>query len=402
MKREKCSHENEIGVFQVKGKLLFFLLLTLTLLMTACSGEEGDAKATGGAGGQTIENLPEEMVWSVYDVGAAGYVEVTAVVNELTKDYGVQTRLLPSSSGVGRMQPLKNGVAEYGRLGDESQFAFEANFEFASKEWGPQDLRLVWTPYTSYGMATNEKSAIDSLEDLKGKKVPFIVGNHSVNIKTEAILAFVDLTWEDVEKIELSAYGAQTDALKQGQIDVVSMIPSAPGLYEIESMDGLKWLEMDADDEKGWEKLQVVAPWLVPGKVEEGAGITEEKPVDLIGYGYAVVVYAEQDPEEVYALLKAMDDTYDKWKDSSSGLKGWHKEQIIAEPLGVPMHEGTIKFLEEEGLWTEEYQKKNDELIERATNLSELWEETLKNADEEGVDENDFPAYWSEKKAELN
>ncbi len=386
----------------MKSKLLLFLLLTLTLLLTACSGEEGNAKTTGGTGGQTIENLPGDMVWSVYDVGAAGYVEVTAVVNELTKEYGVQSRLLPSSSGVGRMQPMKNGVAEYGRLGDESQFAFEGSFEFASKEWGPQDLRLIWTPYTSYGVATHEKSDINSLEDLKGKKVPFIVGNHSVNIKTESILAFADLTWGDVEKIELSAYGAQTDALKQGQIDVVSMIPSAPGLYEVESMDGLKWLEMDAEDEKGWERLQAVAPWLVPGEVAEGAGITEEKPADLIGYGYALVVYEEQDPEEVYALLKAIDGTFDKWKDSSSGLKGWHKDRIIAEPLGVPMHEGTVKFLEEEGLWTEEFQQKNDALIERSQKLKALWEETLKNADEEGINEKDFPEYWLEKKVELN
>lgn len=387
----------------LQRKVGIAIFIVFILMLSAC-GESGGNDATnnaGSAGGEAIEGLPGNMVWSVYDVGSGGYVEATAIANELTKAYGTQIRLLPSSSGVGRVQPMKQGTAGIGRLGDEYQFAFEGNYEFATKAWGPQDLRVVWSPFSYLGFVAFEKSNFDTVADLKGKKVPYIIGNHSVNLKTEAALAFGGLTWDDVERVELSEYGGQADALKNGQIEVIFMNPTASGLYELESMEKIKWIEMDADEEEGWARAQEVAPWVVPSEMDNGAGMSEENTAVIIGYGYPMAAYADQSAEDIYALIKAMDGTYDKWKDAAANLHNWHKESVLIEPLGVPLHEGTIKFLEEEGLWSEEYQAKNDELVERAEKLQKAWEETMKSADKEDISEKELPDYWMKKKEEL-
>src|SRR5690606_5504668 len=104
-----------------------------------------------------------------------------------------------------------------------------------------------------YGFAVREDSDIQTIEDLKGKKIPKITGNSSVNIKNEAILAFAGLTWDDVQAVELSSYGGQGDALIQGQIDVVSTTPTASMMFEAESKTGIRWLEMDPNDTEGWK-----------------------------------------------------------------------------------------------------------------------------------------------------
>lgn len=384
------------------NKFVVLGTMVLMLIMTACSDGSEQAKDNQGNDASEIDGLPNQMAWSVYDVGSGGYAEATAIADSLTKVYGSQIRLLPSSSGVGRINPLKAGDAVVGRLGDEAQFAYEALYEFAEKSWGPdKDLRVVWTPYSFFGLTVLEKSDIDTIEDLKGKKVPFIVGNDSINIKTEVMLAFGGLTWDDVEVVELSEYGTQGDALKQGQIEVASMLPSSSVLYELDTLDGIRWLEMPADDESGWEAVQEIAPWLLPGQMDNGAGMSEENPVEIMGYAYSMYTYEDTDPEIVYSIAKALDDTFDNWKDSAANLENWSKDNIVVEPLGVPMHEGFIKFLEENELWTEEYDEKNEALIERGKLLKETWDEVVAESEEEGISDADFPKYWLDKKEEL-
>lgn len=388
----------------LKNKLGILLLLIFTLIIGACGNSaasgEGSVKGTSTKDG-SIEGLADQMVWSVYDVGSGGYIESTAIADGMAKKYGTQIRLLPSSSGVGRMQPMKNGMAETGRLGDEYQFAFEGNYEFATKAWGPQDMRVVWAPFSYLGFVGLEKSGIETIADLKGKKVPFITGNMSVNLKAEAALAFANLTWDDVEKVELSSYGGQADALKNGQIEVIFMNPTASVLLELESMEPIKWIQMAENDKEGWERVQKIAPWVVPSPMENGAGMTKENPVTIMGYGYPVVSYADQSAESIYAYVKAMDETFDDWVGAAANLHNWGKDSILVEPFGVPVHEGTIKFLEEQGLWTEEYQTKNEELIERSKKLKEAWDQTVEKAKQESISEKDFPEYWMKMKSEL-
>lgn len=390
----------------LKKKFGFLMMLVFVLVLAACGGSSGgdssgSANESGGSGGEgAVEGLPDEMVWSVYDVGSGGYTEATAIANELTNKYGTQIRLLPSSSGVGRMQPMANDMADFGRLGDEYQFAFEGNYDFATEEWGPQDVRVVWAPFSFLGFVALGDSGIQSIADLEGKKVPYITGNQSVNLKAEAALAYAGLTWDDVERVDLASYGGQPDAMRNGQIDVTFMNPTASALIELESMEEIVWLEME-EDEEAWGRVQEIAPWVVPSPMDDGAGMSEENPVTLMGYGYPVVAYADQSAESVYAYIKAMDETYEDWKDAAANLDNWHKDNVLVEPYGVPVHEGAIKYFEEEGMWSEEYQAKNDELIERFEKLEELWPQVLESAKEENISPENFSDYWMEKKKEL-
>ncbi|WP_158232567.1 TAXI family TRAP transporter solute-binding subunit [Sporosarcina sp. P13] len=389
----------------LKNKMGMMMLLIFILILSACGNEdtevEGSNNPDSGSGSGLIEGLPDKMVWSVYDVGSGGYTEATAIANEITKKYGTQIRLLPSSSGVGRMQPMKSGAADVGRLGDEYQFAFEGIDDFATEKWGPQDVRVVWPPLSFLGFVGLEKSGIETIADLKGKKVPFIIGNSSVNIKLEATLAFADLTWDDVQKVELSDYGGQAEALKNGQVDIIFINPTASVLIELETMEKIKWLEMEESDTEGWARAQEIAPWMQPYMMDNGAGMTKENPVTIIGYAYPVVAYADQSKESMYAYVKSMDETYDSWENAAANLHNWHKDSILIQPAGVPLHDGMIQFLEEEGLWTEEYQTKNDELVERSKKLKEAWNETVSKAKEEKISEKDFPKYWMSMKKEL-
>lgn len=88
-----------------------------------------------------------------------------------------------------------------------------------------------------------------------------IPGNNSVNIKTEAILGFGGLSREDVEIVDINSYGGQGEALIQGEIDVASINPLAGGMFEADSLGGIRWLQMPSDDEERWAQSAEVADW---------------------------------------------------------------------------------------------------------------------------------------------
>lgn len=371
----------------------FMVFLLLVILAAGCSSEPTQSSKIDSSG------LPHQMTWSVYDVGSGGYAEMSAIANALTDIHGSQIRMLPSASGVGRMVPLKREIASVGKVGDEIQLAFEGTEEFASRDWGPQDVRAFWAPISQFGFAVRKNSDIQSIHDLKGKKIPVIAGNTSVNIKNEALLAFAGLTWEDVKPVKITSYSGQGDALVQGQIDVAGINPTASSMFEAHSKGGIRWLELDEDDTEGWERVEAVAPWLFPYSLSNGAGMESEMAV--MGHGYLIGGYAKQDEETVYALIKEMDKSFNKYKDAMPNLALYSKDEVLTEPKGIPFHDGVIKFFKEEGLWSDEKQAQNDRLIERFDQLKSAWNQVLDEADQEGITDKEFKEYWLKKKEEL-
>lgn len=370
------------------------LLLLLCFLLAGCNSAPQASLLADESG------LAEQMTWSVYDVGSGGYAEMSAIANVLTEKYDTKVRMLPSASGVGRMVPLRREIASVGKVGDEIQLAFEGKEEFTSKKWGPQDVRAYWAPISQFGFAVRENSDIQTLKDLRGKKIPIIAGNTSVNLKNEAMLAFAGLTWNDVEPVKITSYSGQGEALIQGQIDVAGINPTASTMFEAHSKGGIRWLEMDKDDNGGWARVEEVAAWLFPINTKQGAGM--ETGMDVMGHGYLIGGYADQSEEAVYQFIKSLNDSFHLYGDALPNLALYSKDEVLTEPKGIPFHEGTIRFFKEEGLWSEEKQQKNDQLIERYEALNEVWEKTVAYAEKEELTDEEFEALWLQERESVN
>lgn len=376
--------------------LVLLFALTMLALVGCASGEE----STNGEGdkapekGTTEGGLPKQLVFSVYGVGAGTYNDMAAVADVFTSEYGTQIRLLPSDTGVGRMAPLKNETADFARVGEEYIYAFEGDLDFSNKEWGPQDVRMVWGPLAPIGLAVREDSGINSPKELKGKKVPFILANPSVNNKMEAYLAYGGLTWDDVEEVKVS-YSDQANAFKSGQIDAILFNVYGSPMYELESAVKFKWLNLDDQSPEVLERVAEAAPSVTIAPIKNAAGMEEGEEIFFIQYSVPVISYADKNAEEVYELVKAFDEQYDNYKDVTVSLGDSSLEDVMKKPLIVPFHEGAIKYYKEKGVWSEEDDAKNDELIHRQEQLKTLWGDFIQTAEGENLHEE-----WNEFKAE--
>lgn len=380
-------------------KQLFYLLsiIGIFVFLAACS-----SSSSGNTNTDVSDASIDRLSLSVYDVGSSGYAEVSAAANTLTNDYGMQLTLLPSGNGVGRMSIIRDGTAPIGRLGDEYQFAYRADEEFSSKDWGPQDVRVVWGIMTHINGAVLEKSDIVTPEDLRGKRVPYLTGNASINIKTNSLLAAGGLTWDDVQKVELSSYAAQADALNQGQIDVAMMLPGAASLIEVDEMEGIRWIELpDPSNTEAWEAMQEETPWIVPDEWGYGAGLSKDDPQLFMSYPYPIVARADVDPVLIKEFVTRLVDSYDGYKDATATSFTWSKEYVSTMPIGVPFHEGAIEYFKDNDMWDEEKQAINDELVEMGEKYQEAWERILELADEEGISDNEFAEFWLENREQF-
>lgn len=333
----------------------------------------------------TAPDLPETLAWSAYDVGSGGYNQAVAIGSAFKNKYGINLRIIPGKNDVSRLLPLKAGRLDFVANGMGSYMAQEGLFEFGAEAWGPQPLRLLLTNISNQGLTViaAADTGVKTIADLKGKRIAWVVGSPALNQNISALLAFANLTWDDVEKVEFGGYGASLAAIVNDQADAGFSVTVSGKAYELEkSPRGLVWPVLPKSDTAGWKRVNAHAPYFVPVYATEGAGLSKDQGVETSAYPYPILhTLVDRDADEVYAMVQAMVDAYPEYKDAAPGASGWALENQNLKWV-IPYHEGAIRFFKEKGLWTEAHQKHNDSLIKRQSVLAEAWEgTTVRDAD---------------------
>ena len=347
------------------------------------------------------QDLPKTMVWTSYDVGSAGYAEASAIADAFGKKFGTRIRIQPSGSGIGRLQPLLQGKADYAFLATEAFFIGEGAYDFAGPEWGPRELRAVLGRPAGITLIAAGDAGIENIEDARGKRIAFVAGNPSVNVKCEAILAFAGLTLDDVEVVMFPTYGSAMSSMTRNESDATCTTPTTSQLYELaESPRGIYYPPLPADNTEGWEKLLKVLPIMNPSDEDIAAGLPEGEVAKMAAYRYPVITTTpDKSADEVYAFIKALDETYDLYKNGTAAMPRWSIDKSGKPAIDVPFHEGAVRYLREKGIWTDEDDAWNAKRTARMDALVAAWE-TFKS--EHGdLSEEDYAAQWMARRAEV-
>jgi hypothetical protein len=334
--------------------------------------------ATGAA--QASEpKLPKTMVWTSYDFGSAGFAQASAVANAFQKKFGTRIRIVPSGTGIGRMLPLTQRKAQYGFLATEAYFSAEGTYDFAVQQWGPQDLRIVLAPPTATGLTVPKGSKFSDGHNLKGIKLGYVKGNPSVNVKTDALLAYGGFTRADITPVWFGGYGVMKGAVLTGKIDGFLMSPYSGITRELEaSPQSIDWVQFDPADKEGWKRVQKIAPMYSPVAIDDGAGMEKGKPVNIVQFRYPMMsTYADRSTEEVYEITKAMNEAFDLYKDVNATTKNWAINLAGHPPADVAWHPGSVKYLKEKGVWNAQDEAWNEARLARHAKVIETWDNAL-------------------------
>jgi len=365
-----------------------FLLLALTLI-----GNSGFSIAQS----EQLQ-LPRQMAWTAYNLGSTGYNQAVAIGAMLREKYNVTLRVIPGQNDVSRLLPLKMGRVDFTANGVATYLAQEGMFQFASKEWGPQPLRLLMTSngLSNQAVAAAADIGITRFSDLRGRRVPYVRAAPALNISMEAYLACGDLTWDDVVRVDFPGYEASWNGIINGDVDVAfGTTVSGPPFRLEASPRGIFWLPAPHDDEGCWDRMLSIGPYFTKHIATRGASVSEINTHEAGTYPYPLLTtLIEQDSQLVYNLTRAINENYADFKDSDPGAVGWAIESQVFDWV-VPYHEGAVKYWQEVGVWSESLEAHNQSLIRRQEVLSFAWEEVAnKNLDNEA-----FAALWQQTRA---
>lgn len=355
-------------------KLVALLLLSWTAIVTQSS-----------VAADAVE-FPKTVAWSAYPTGTGGYSQAVALGNILQRQYSTNLRVIPGRNDVSRLATLRAGRVHFSAGGSESVYAQEGILNFASRIWGPQPVRALLSNYSdacSFSFATAADANINSVADMKGKRMTFVQGAPSLNNATAALLSYANLTWDDVVPVEVGGYNASIDAVLNNRADAAGGACNSPPFLRIEaSPRGLKWPEFPHDDEEAVARVRARLPWYVPHIAIEGPTIGPDG-IEVFSSAYPFLVgLADSDETLVYSTVKVMIEHFDEYKGNAPGANGWAMDRQKFEQAFVPYHPGAIRYFKEIGVWSDSAEETNNRNLHRQSVLQAAWEAFLPTAPE--------------------
>jgi len=214
-----------------------------------------------------------------------------------------------------------------------------------------QQVKGISTVATLYRevvqIAINPNAKINTIADMKGKKISVGDAGSGVEFNATQILAAAGLTFDDLKASHLS-FKESGNAYQDGQLEgffVTAGIPNA-AIQEITALQKVKLLALD---QKTVDKLIKDYPFYTPYvvKKETYKGMT----ADTLTVAVKATLIARDDLDEttVYNITKALFENKDELgKAHAKGVELDINEAV--KGVSVPLHPGAKKYYIEKGI----------------------------------------------------
>lgn len=209
------------------------------------------------------------------------------------------------------------------------------------------DLKAICALHSSVlHIATLEGTGINTVADLKGKKVAVgPAGGASVGV-IEFILRAAGLSLDDISCSYLSYDDGMTQ-LKDGQVDAALAMSGYPAssIMSLGATNKVKLIDVDGEL---MEKVLELAPYYYAGKIPASVYGTGND-VSVVGVRNILYCTDDLDEDTVYAITKALAENMDTIVTYHNALSQLTVESLV-EVGNVPMHAGAEKYYREAGL----------------------------------------------------
>ena len=254
-----------------------------------------------------------------------------------------------SRGSVDNVNAIISGLRNSGfAQSDVAYWAYTGTGTMEGKE-PAKDLRTIAALFQEHiHLVALKKSNINSVKDLKGKRVSLDEPGSGTFVDAKLILESNGLSTSDV-KAEALKGKAATDALRNGKVDAIFVVAGFPtgAIVELASAVDVKLVPIDGAGAKALtSKYGFFSQSPIPSGTYEGVD-----EVNTVAVGAQWFTSAKEDNELIYQITKAL------WNKESRKLMdvGHAKGKTITPDtalsgVGVPLHPGAEKFYKEAGL----------------------------------------------------
>jgi len=297
-------------------------------------------------------------------------------------------RLVAQDKDVLRWKWIKQGL--FFCTGALPADVLEANQpEYTTRDAGPFHARAFYPiAKADVGLVVRGDSDIKSIHDIKpGTKI--IYGTFSVSSVQfmEAACAWANVDPDDMEWVPVGSIAAFARFIIEGKGDITFGFPATAAWIEAEAAPhSIRWIPMDPNaDPEGAARFVEARPDTTFGIMDQG--VPSAHGVPSVSSVSTYVTTAEAPTDLVYNLVKWLDENYDKYKGAHPWAASMTVDNVLvtAETDFIPLHDGTVKYLEELGKWTPKHEARRQENIELIERYVVAFDEAIDMADEQKI-----------------
>jgi TRAP transporter TAXI family solute receptor len=338
------------------------------------------------------------------------YFAPLALAGVLEAETGMKVRLIPDEVNYQRLKSFKEGEFDIYVEGlGGALTVLQGKSENATYGNGPMPLRIMWPAVIeAFAPMLRGDSEFNTMADIKDGFSIAAPPGAPPQANCYCVAAWADTPKDKWKLEEYGSMGTAIDAVPNGEADMVWWIPDAGETVEAESKPkGLKWLELDpaADPEGAARAAQLCPQWMYGPAPEGSVESAKGKSVALVPTYFFVM--EDMDADLVYKLVKFADENNDKvvkQHPTAASQSLEHFKTIVHGNL-IPLHEGTVRYLKEKGVWTEMDQKRQDFNVKLGQKYIEAFDMAAQEARKMKIkptaDNEEWLKLWEQKKAEL-
>jgi TRAP transporter TAXI family solute receptor len=309
------------------------------LVATGCGDGEGTKREFISVGTAPIGGV-------FYTVGSA----VCDVINEAQGDLGWRVSAESTGGSMENIRLLSQGKLQFAMSNSSITYFAVRGEEGWEEAHATQSVMTLFPNVAQFVVPAD--SEIQSIADLKGKRVYLGPEGAGFEYFVRPILAAHGLTIEDVD----ARYGSQqaaVDLLGDGAVDA-AMIGGGtpnPALSQIAQANPVRLVPFDGEARA---KLVADYPFFEEATIPGGTYDGLDEDFAGLNVGSAHLVTDESvDDEMVYQFTKLVWENRAKIAERHRAARAITEKNVVRDN-GTPFHAGAIRFYEEAGLWPAE------------------------------------------------
>ncbi|MDH4616542.1 TAXI family TRAP transporter solute-binding subunit [Brevibacillus sp. AY1] len=330
-----------------KRSLLLSLTLLLTVsLVTACGGGGNAGGGNTGGGSAGGSNDPSQLVIATGGTGGTYYPLGGGMADHITKNAGVTATAQSTGASAENVRLLRDKQADIAFIqNDIAEYAVNgtAMFEQDGKIDAFQALGALYDE--TIQIVVSADSNINSVADLKGKRVSVGAPGSGTEMNAQQILEAYGLKFEDTQLQRLS-FADSANAIQDGQLDAAFQTAGTPtaAITELAATKGVKIIPIDADKiDAIIAKYPFYVKTVIPGNTYQ----TVPDEIATVSVKSMLVIRTDLSEDLVYKVTKAIFENTDKLGHAKA--KEIKLENALAG-VSVPVHPGAKKYFDEKGV----------------------------------------------------
>jgi len=280
-----------------------------------------------------------------YPTGGA----ICRLVNKGRKTHGIRCSAESTGGSVYNINTVRAGELEFGVAQSDWQYhAYNGTSKF--EDQGKfESLRAVFSVHPEpFTVMARSGSGISSFEDLKGKRVN--VGNPGSGVRAtaEVVMDAFGMTMDDFALAAELKGSEMAQALCDDKIDatIYTVGHPAAAITEATNTCDVDFVEVSGDE---IQSLIDDNPFYRTAMIPAGMYKGQEADANTFGVGATFVSSADVSEDVVYVVVKAVFDNFEDFKKLHPAFANLNEEQMIADGLSAPLHDGAAKYYKERG-----------------------------------------------------